>query len=287
MHQRRNENKDKNAIEPINPFGVKSPPLIKWPGGKRILLPHLIPLLPRSFGTYYEPFFGGGALFFATQPARATLSDTNGDLINVYVQVRDECDRLIRILKQYKNSKAAYYGIREYAPTSALNRAARLVYLVTLSFNGIHRVNLRGDFNVPYGYKTHLVTCDEDRVRATSEALASAILRVGDFEEVTSTAKKGDMIYFDPPYTVAHAHNGFVKYNEKIFSWDDQIRLAKHALSLSRRGCHVLVSNASHESVRNLYNGFCRKEIERFSAIAAAGQFRKRITETIYYLVGG
>lgn len=262
---------------------TRNPPLVKWPGGKRNLLRDILPLLPRKFNRYYEPFVGSGAIFFAIQPIKATLSDTNAELINLYTQVRDKPSELIKLLGRFRNSKKFYYDIRERSPRLPLTRAARFLYLLNLSFNGIHRVNLRGVFNVPYGYKTHLPIIDEERVLVTSTALAGVSLRVADFAVATAQAKSGDLIYFDPPYTVAHAHNGFVKYNEKIFSWEDQVRLAAHAKNLAERGCSVVVSNADHVSVEELYRDFRAVKINRFSVIAASSNFRRRITESIYY----
>jgi DNA adenine methylase len=274
-----------NSEQPTH-FDNKGPPLVKWPGGKRALVPHILPLLPGTFGRFYEPFVGSGALFFAIQPDKATLSDTNAELINLYTQVRDHPDDLIKVLRKYRNSANFYYGARSSSPRLPLTRAARFLYLLTLSFNGIHRVNLRGVFNVPYGFKTHLPTHDEQRIRLASRALAGVTLTAADFAKATARARNGDLIYFDPPYTVAHAHNGFVKYNEKIFSWNDQTRLAEHARVLVDRGCHIFVSNADHPSVAKLYRGFRIARIKRFSVIAASSDFRRPITETVYYMAG-
>jgi DNA adenine methylase len=266
--------------------GIKALPLVKWPGGKRALVRKLISTLPRRIDRYFEPFVGGGALFFALQPPNSYLSDTNEELINLYSQVRDEPLALIRLLRRYPNTEADYYVVRDQRPRSALRRAARLLYLTTLSFNGIHRVNLQGEFNVPYGYKTHLATCDEARLLSTARALRRTHLRVADFEVATEHATKGDLVYFDPPYTVAHAHNGFVKYNEKIFSWDDQVRLASHARALANRGCHVVISNARHSSVHALYSGFNSVRVRRASRIAASAKHRRDIFEAVYYVRG-
>jgi len=264
---------------------IRVPPLIKWPGGKRALFESIVPHFPTTPKRYFEPFLGGGAVFFALQPKRSWLSDTNEELINLYRQVRDAPDDLIKILRTFKNSEEAYYQIRAQSFRSPKKRAARLMYLTTLSFNGIHRVNLQGQFNVPYGNKTYLDTCDENRIRTASRALASARLDVADFETATRKASAGDLVYFDPPYTVAHAHNGFVKYNERIFSWADQVRLAEHARDLVQRGCHVVISNADHPSVRALYGDFTVKTIERFSRIAASSAHRKAITEALFFSV--
>ncbi len=154
---------------------------------------------------------------------------------------------------------------------------------MTLSFNGIHRVNLQGNFNVPYGYKEYLDPCDASKILAVSACLSSVELRHGDFELTSIDAKAGDFIYFDPPYTVAHGNNGFLKYNAHIFSWSDQIRLATIAYDLAERGCRVLVSNADHSSIQELYSCFKMHRISRPSAIAASGEYRRRVTECIFY----
>lgn len=261
----------------------RTTPLLKWPGGKRSLLPEIVGLLPVSSNRYFEPFLGGAAVFFALKPQRAILSDTNADLINLYLQIRDAPTAVIRILKTYKNSEDFYYKVRAAKPRSPEKRAARLLFLTTLSFNGIHRVNLSGEFNVPYGRKIHLPPCDESRILDASRVLARAQLKSCDFEAATLGARARDLVYFDPPYTVAHSNNGFVKYNEKIFSWEDQVRLAQHARRLAERGCFILVSNADHPTVRALYKGFRQKTVHRFSRIAAASQHRRQITESLYY----
>lgn len=265
---------------------IKNYPLIKWPGGKRALLNKLFKFLPSTFHTYYEPFFGGGAFFFGLQPEHAVLSDANGELIECYSVIRESPDELIQILKNYQNSEEFYYMLRGKNLHDPVNRAARFLYLTRLSFNGIHRVNLKGQFNVPYGRKIHLETADEKQIYTASNALRHVTLKSSDFETVTEQAKNLDFIYFDPPYTVAHATNGFVKYNEKIFSWDDQIRLAKHARKLADRGCKVLISNADHPSIHNLYLDFECEVIERFSVIAAKSTSRRKITECVFYKRG-
>jgi DNA adenine methylase len=265
---------------------IKNYPLIKWPGGKRALLNKLFKFVPDNFQTYYEPFFGGGAFFFGLQPENAVLSDANVELIDCYSVVRENPARLVETLKGYENSEEFYYKLRAENPHDPIQRAARLLYLTRLSFNGIHRVNLKGQFNVPYGRKTHLETVDEKQIYTASMALKNTILKSSDFEEITEKAQQKDFIYFDPPYTVAHATNGFVKYNEKIFSWDDQIRLAKHAKKLADRGCKVLISNADHPSIHSLYNDFECEIIERFSIIAAKSTSRRKITECVFYIRG-
>src|SRR5437588_9612435 len=243
-------------------------PLLKWPGWKRNLANLILPLIPRCFNRYFEPFFGGGALFFALQPRKAYLSDKNAELMHAYRQVRDRPDAVIKELRKLRNSRKDYYRIRSSRPTAEAARAARLMYLITLAFNGIYRVNLEGEFNVPYGRKTHLDPCDEDRIRNASRLLRRATVRPQEFERALSRAAAGDAVYLDPPYTVAHGNNGFIKYNAKIFSWDDQIRLARVAKELVGKGCTVIVSNADHSSIRGLYKDFAVITLERHSRIA-------------------
>lgn len=261
-------------------------PLLKWPGGKRNFADAILAEFPSKFGRYYEPFVGGGATFFKLLPRRATLSDTNSQLINCYRIVRDQPDDLIAVLSGYENSEAAYYRIRDYAPRSPVNQAARLLYLTRLSFNGIHRVNMQGQFNVPYGKRSYLETCDVAAIHTCSVALRDVSLRNCDFGKAVASARSGDLIYLDPPYTVAHASNGFVRYNEKIFSWKDQVRLAGTARRLAERGCTVIISNANHASIDQLYAGVEQRLLERFSAISASSAHRKKVTESLFVMHG-
>lgn len=257
-------------------------PLLKWAVGKRRLLRDILLAAPKGFRHYYEPFLGGGAVFFSLLPASATLSDANPELINTYTQVRDNIDGVIRCLRRMANSEVDYYKIRASCPRTAPAQAARLIYLCTLSFNGIYRQNLLGKFNVPYGHKIHLNPCDEPKLRRISENLQGRHILVNDFEVAVSRAKRGDLVYFDPPYTVAHGNNGFVKYNAKIFSWSDQKRLAALAHRLKANGCRVLISNAEHPSIRELYAEFRVHTIHRYSVMSAASEFRRPVRECLF-----
>lgn len=259
-------------------------PLLKWTGGKRWLAPTLAEMLrTSSFSRYFEPFCGGAAVFFHLQPARAVLSDTNAELINCYMQVKHRPEGVITALRQWENSSERYYAVRKSQPRSPAKRAARVIYLTRLSFNGIFRVNQLGRFNVPYGQRTHSVPADRDRIIAASKRLRMARLVVSDFEAAAAEAKRNDVIYFDPPYTVAHGDNGFVKYNEKILLWDDQIRLAQVASLAASKGCKVIVSNADHPAVHELYEGFHLKRVQRSSVMAASASFRRPITEVLFH----
>lgn len=242
----------------------------------------IISLIPEEYNDYYEPFLGSGALFFALGPTRAFLSDQNSELIAAYKEVRNDPERVIARLRKFKNTKRNYYAIRSARLRNDASKAARVIYLSRLAFNGIHRVNLSGEFNVPYGYKTHLAVCEPELIRAASKSLRRAAIGAMDFETAVSKAKPGDLVYLDPPYTTAHSNNGFVKYNARIFTWYDQERLASVARRLAKRGCSVIVSNADHPSIRNLYKGFRAVTIARCSVIAASRLYRRRITECLF-----
>jgi len=259
-------------------------PLLKWPGGKRVLADRIVPYLKSDGGTYYEPFCGGAAVYLKLQPPAAVLGDLNPEVTNCYRQVQLNPGRVAAALKRLSNSEAEYYRVRAMRPRNDVQKAARLIYLVSLSFNGIYRQNLNGDFNVPYGYKSNFELPNEAALMRFSKSLARVSIQEGDFESTTRGAKRGDVVYFDPPYTVAHSNNGFVKYNARIFSWDDQRRLSLYARKLAAQGCRVVISNASHESIDELYLGFARKSLQRSSVIAASSEKRSVITERIYIL---
>ncbi|WP_018751739.1 DNA adenine methylase [Paenibacillus sanguinis] len=270
------------SIKKKNNYQVKCMPMLKWAGGKRRILKHLLPIIPKNYKKYYEPFFGGGALFFATQPQNAILSDTNQELIECYQFVKDSPQEVIDKLRYMENSKDNYFKVRNNLPENGLERAARIIFLTTLSFNGLYRLNLKGEFNVPYGNKVHINPCDDARIIAVSKALRNAELDCCDFSQSVDGAGKNDFVYFDPPYAISQG-NGFVKYNSKVFTWNDQVRLANEATKLVDKGCKVIVSNANVPEIRELYRGFNCKILERPSVIAASGEHRKKITECIFY----
>lgn len=257
------------------------PPLLKWPGGKRSILPSLLRFVPDSYGTYFEPFLGGGALFFALGPRRARLSDLNADLVNCYEQVRDHPGSVLWHLRRLANTKREYYRVRAWEPTGEAARAARTVYLASLSFNGIYRVNRAGAFNVPYGGRRNRALADHSQLAAVAAMLRRALIACQDFEVALRPAKRGDLVYLDPPYTVTHGQNGFLKYNASIFSWSDQRRLADQVHRLIGLGCGVIMTNASHASIRHLYRSVPKYRITRVSRMAATPHHRRPIEELI------
>lgn len=256
-------------------------PLLPWPGGKRWLLPRLLELVPWDVRRYYEPFFGGGALFLALRPTTATISDRNAALMECYAAVRDHPAEIARILRSLPRDRESYLRIRASLPQGEPERAARLIYLTTLAFNGIYRVNRSGRFNVPYGGRTYDDLGSEAFLRSHAEALAGVEIKSGDFEDAVAGAGSGDFVYLDPPYTVTHSNNGFLRYNDRLFSWKDQQRLADVAQSLSREGCTVVVSNASHDSILALYPSFRPTLVPRKSVMAASAAKRGPIHELV------
>lgn len=240
-------------------------------------------LLPSEYGAYFEPFLGGASVFFALEPKDAHLSDANEQLVATYAALRDSQEEVVRHLKRLRFDAEVYARVRRSKPRADATRAARLIYLNRTAFNGIYRVNGKGEFNVPFGSFTKEPTiCDEERLSACASSLATAkAIRTADFERAVEGAAAGDLAYFDPPYITGHLNNGFVKWNAKLFTWDDQERLARVARTLKARGVHVLLSNADHPLVTDLYSGFHRYRLERTSRIGGPVSSRRRVTETL------
>ena len=258
-------------------------PFLKWPGGKRWLVPEIKRRIGEVRGTYYEPFLGGAAVFFALAPRRAVLADVNSELIALYHAMRDSPDLLHERLvdHQSKHDKRYYYVTRAARPTDKVDRAARMLYLNRTCFNGIWRVNCRGEFNVPIGTRSNVVS-ENESFSDIARVLKGVSVLVQDFEATIEMAGPDDVVYADPPYTVAHNYNGFLKYNDEIFRWSDQIRLRDALKRATARGASVLVSNASHESIRKLYGEFGRvDEVSRHSVIAGAAGGRVPTSELL------
>lgn len=257
-------------------------PPLKWAGGKRWFVARHMDLLPTSFNRYIEPFLGSGAVFFALSPRESILSDVNEELINVYRVIRDEPARLERALERHAAAHSAdyYYRIRDSRPRSEVSRAARTLYLNRTCWNGLYRVNREGRFNVPIGTKSSVIL-DSDDFSATSKILKGAEILATDFEEVLSLAGDGDFAFVDPPYTVAHNNNGFVKYNQNLFGWSDQVRLRASIGDAVKRGASVLVTNAAHQSIYDLYSPYERLRLSRAGVIAgdknARGIFKEMV----------
>lgn len=262
---------------------IKHTPFLKWAGGKRWLVKHYPHIFPSFSGKYIEPFLGGGSVFFHITPDRAVLSDTNAELINTYLAIRNNWQEVFDLLQHHarKHSDAYYYSVRTSRPKSLAGKAARFIYLNRACFNGIYRVNRKGQFNVPRGTRNRIIF-ETDDFEELSRLLKNVELKACDFEEVIDSASDGDLVFADPPYTVCHNNNSFIKYNEKLFSWDDQVRLVSCLKRAAQRGAFVIATNAYHQSVIKLYrNYFQLKPIYRKSLISADKKFRGKYEELL------
>lgn len=258
-------------------------PFLKWAGGKRWLIDSEVSVFPTRFRQYIEPFLGSGAVYFHLAPQRAILSDLNAELIETYQAIRNDWRSVVRLLaRHHKNhSKSYYYKLRATTCRSVASRAARFIYLNRTCWNGLYRVNLRGEFNVPKGTKTDVILHTDD-FAAIAKLLQRATLIHSDFEPIVDKAGRNDFVFVDPPYTVKHNFNNFIKYNEKLFSWDDQIRLKECLVRAKARGAIIVVTNAFHDSIKELYRDFGRfVKLTRSSVIAASASYRKECEELV------
>jgi DNA adenine methylase len=258
------------------------PPFLKWAGGKRWFVDRYLDIVPSTFGRYIEPFLGSGALFFALQPRCAILSDLNSELIGTFAAVRQDCNPIVSTLRRYHrlHSRTLYYQIRKSRPRSEAVRAARFIYLNRTCWNGLYRVNTRGQFNVPVGTKTNVLRNTHDLTRA-SALLKRASLMSCDFEVTLARARPGDLIFADPPYVTAHSQNGFLKYNETLFSWHDQVRLMECLRKANERGALILATNADTPSIRKLYEKWFTVRTTTRSGIIAASPTRRGTTNEL------
>lgn len=261
----------------------KIEPFLKWAGGKRWLISSLDKLALPKFSRYIEPFLGSGAIFFNLLPGDALLSDLNGALIETYEALKSEWFSVFELLKWHNvnHSRDHYNHVRGAVYSCKYERAAQFIYLNRTCWNGLYRVNLKGQFNVPIGTKQKAIL-ESDDFEKVSDVLQSAQLYSCDFEELINMAGDGDFVFIDPPYTVKHNNNNFIKYNEKLFSWKDQIRLRDAALRACQRGASILMTNADHQCVAELYQEeFDLTVLSRKSVIAADASKRGAYNELL------
>ena len=273
---------------------AKLKPFTKWTGGKRQLLPELLELMPREFNRYYEPFLGGGALFFELTPREATINDYNSDLILAYRQVRDNVTKLIELLEVHKekNNKEYYLNLRSadrdgriYKMTE-VEKAARLLYMLRVNFNGLYRVNSKNQFNVPYGRYKNPKIVDRELLYNISKYLNENDIEIleGDFEKAVVTAKEGDFVYFDPPYAPVSTTSSFTAYTNEGFNEIDQIRLRDTFIDLSNRGVKVMLSNSDVAFIHEIYGDIPNVDIKTVRAkrmINSKASKRGKINEIV------
>ncbi len=239
--------------------GDKPRPPVKWAGGKGQLLEQFETLFPTTrYKLCIEPFVGGGAVFFHLQPKKAVLIDSNEELINFYLVVRDHMEELLVDLRKHENKAAYYYQIRALQPEelSPVERASRFLYLNKTGYNGLWRVNRQGRHNVPFGRYKNPKIVDEPNLYLVSKTLKKAKIICGDFSLILKHAKPGAFVYFDPPYHPLSALANFTSYTADSFNEKEQIRLAEVFRELDRMGCLLMLSNSDTELVRELYKGY-------------------------------
>lgn len=252
-------------------------PILKWAGGKTQLLGELLPKIPKYYGKYIEPFVGGGALFFATVPEESIISDSNPELINVYLQVSNNVNEVIECLQQYDNTKEMFYTVRsqKWEELSKAEAAARMIYLNKTCFNGLYRVNHNGQFNTPYGYYKNPNILDKDNLLSASEVLQNARIICDDYSNILDKyAEKGDFVFLDPPYVPISQNSDFKRYTKNQFRVEDHIQLAMKVNELEQRGCKIIITNSNHPLVHQLYSRYNVEVIQTKRHISCRGNDR-------------
>ena len=271
---------------------IKGKPFVKWAGGKRQIIDKLKKYVPDEFNTYYEPFVGGGALLFELSPKNAVINDSNKELMNVYECIKDEkkFEAMCRELNNHemKHSEEYYYTIRnmdrdkkKFNKVVDYKRAARTIYLNKACFNGLYRVNSKNEFNVPFGKKNKVNTYDGSNLITVSNYLTLNNIKIcnEDFEKSVKTAKKGDFVYFDPPYD--SDTSTFNSYTEEGFGKEEQKRLANVFKELDKKGVYVMLSNHNTVLVNELYKDYNIHVIEAKRNINSNGKKRGKVEEVI------
>ncbi len=268
----------------------KAKPFIQWVGGKREMIPQYEEFIPKKFNTYYEPFLGGGAMFFYLQPEKAVLSDNNTELIKSYEGVRDNAEEVIKILKELKSkhSEELYTKVRnldrEISIFHKLNNAeiaARMIYLNQTCFNGLYRVNQKSQFNVPIGSSLNRLICDEHTLRNASKVLKKITIEETDFNTSVNNAQKGDFIYCDPPYYPVSVYSDFTRYTKEKFYKEDQVRLKNEIDRLSKIGCKVMLSNSDCEFIRDLYADYNLHKVYSNRSLNCKKDQRGKVSELL------
>ena len=262
-------------------------PIVKWVGGKRQLMFELLKNMPKSYNRYFEPFIGGGALFFELQPENAYISDMNEELINLYSVVRDNVYELISDLNKHEVSKEYFLDIRnidrtnEYKKLSNVQRASRFIYLNRTCFNGLYRVNSQGQFNVPFGNYKNPRIVDKSNLLNCSELLKKTEIKCADFSEILTKVKKGDFVYFDPPYVPLNETSSFTSYTKDGFDMDMQFKLREVCDELDSMGVMFMLSNSDTKFVNELYSNYEIKKVFASRAVNANAEGRGKITEVL------
>lgn len=262
-------------------------PFLKWAGGKRKLAPEILKLFPpaKEIRRYYEPFLGGGALFFSLRPWRATLTDANRELVTTWQAVQRFPHQVCEALRLMRNTEEEYYRIRAQDPVDmkSWDVAARMIYLNKTGFNGLYRVNQKGKFNNPFGRYKNPKICDAFNLFRVHEILQGVTIREADFEDTVKDATHEDAVYFDPPYVPLSSTANFTQYTASGFGPDDHRRLRDTAKALKKRGVRVVLSNADTPEVRELYADFQQVQVQAPRAIASKVGSRAPVSELLMF----
>lgn len=270
-------------------------PILKWVGGKRQLLPEIIPMIEGNYSTYVEPFVGGGAVLFELQPKKAIINDFNSELVNVYCVVRDHCEKLIKVLERHEenNSSDYFYEIRgldredSYSEMSDVEKAARIIYLNKTCYNGLYRVNSSGFFNSPYGKYKNPNIVNAPVLRAMSLYLNKNKIKImnGDYKAVLKNLRRGAFVYLDPPYMPISTSAAFTGYTENGFSFEQQVELKEECDKLRKKGIRFLQSNSDCPEIRELYKDYEIKTVQAKRFINSVADKRGEINEVLIYYV--
>lgn len=265
-------------------------PVVKWVGGKRQLLPQILPLIPKRMSAYCEPFLGGGAVLFALQPRRALVNDLNQDLITVYRVIKENADALIEHLSRHENTPEYFYRIRDldrdreaYAALSDVEKASRLLYLNKTCYNGLFRVNASGAFNSPYGHYRRPNIVNEQTIRGVSRYFNSCDITFfsEDFAAVLDRVPRGGFVYLDPPYDPVSDTASFTGYNRGGFGREEQVRLKACCDALTARGVKFLLSNSATPFIRELYSSYHVSIVQARRAVNSVASRRGAIEEVL------
>lgn len=265
---------------------IKVQPFLKWAGGKSQLLEQYAPLFPQKYNKYIEPFVGSGAIFFYLEPKQAILGDSNKDLIQCFLAVKNNVKELIRLLKIHRerHSIEHYEKVKKEYNSNKLNKVEKVavfIYLNKSCFNGLYRVNSKGEFNVPFGKHKNPSIFDEENLLAVSKLLKSVKLYNGDFTKILDIAEKNDFVYLDPPYYPLNRTSSFTSYTKDPFLEKGQERLADIFQILDKKGCKVMLSNSDTSFIKALYKNFTIKTVKANRFINCVGDKRGPITELV------
>ena len=264
-------------------------PVLKWVGGKRQLIAQITELLPSSYATYYEPFIGGGAVFFHLQHKKVVINDFNSELVNVYKTIQSDVEGLIEDLKKHKNESDYFYEIRAldrsdgFDKLTNVEKASRIIYLNKTCFNGLYRVNSSGEFNTPFGRYKNPNIVNEITLRAVHKYLTTNNITIlnQDFETIFDNIKKNDFVYLDPPYDPVSKSSNFTGYNQGGFSTDDQVRLRELCDKLDKKGVKFLLSNSATDFIKEEYKDYQINIVKANRSINSNAKKRGAVDEVL------